>query len=128
MTVAQNRAGRFRRGLRSNPLLFPLDAAGWPGRLMGTPSFGSTAPQTACWSWRGVFDNAPAAVTAAARRLRYSTLECSVPAPTLHSCARCGVREPFGRAHAIAFGAIWTALALYVIALARSARAPVTEE
>ena len=28
------------------------------------------------------------------------------------------------RAHAIAFGAIWTALALYVLALVRHARAP----
>ena len=34
--------------------------------------------------------------------------------------------EPFTRAHAIAFGAIWTALALYVLALVRHARASVT--
>jgi len=34
--------------------------------------------------------------------------------------------EPFTSAHAIAFGAIWTALALYVLALVRHARASVT--
>ena len=32
--------------------------------------------------------------------------------------------EPFTRAHAVAFAAIWTALALYVVALLRSPRLP----
>ena len=34
--------------------------------------------------------------------------------------------EPFTTAHAIAFGAIWAALGLYVLALVRHARAAVT--
>jgi chloramphenicol-sensitive protein RarD len=34
--------------------------------------------------------------------------------------------EPFTNAHAIAFAAIWGALALYVLALIRHARATVT--
>jgi chloramphenicol-sensitive protein RarD len=33
--------------------------------------------------------------------------------------------EPFTSAHAIAFGAIWAALALYVLAIVRHARASV---
>jgi chloramphenicol-sensitive protein RarD len=32
--------------------------------------------------------------------------------------------EPFTRAHAIAFAAIWTALALYVTALVKAPRLP----
>jgi chloramphenicol-sensitive protein RarD len=34
--------------------------------------------------------------------------------------------EPFTTAHAIAFGAIWTALGLYVLAIVRHSRATVT--
>ena len=33
--------------------------------------------------------------------------------------------EPFTRAHAVAFGAIWAALGLYVLAIVRHARADV---
>jgi chloramphenicol-sensitive protein RarD len=36
--------------------------------------------------------------------------------------------EPFTRANAIAFGAIWTALALYVTALLRAPRLPQAPE
>ena len=46
-------------------------------------------------------------------------------APTLQFlCAVWLYGEPFSRAHAIAFGAIWTALALYVIALIAKPTAP----
>jgi chloramphenicol-sensitive protein RarD len=34
--------------------------------------------------------------------------------------------EPFTRSHAVAFGSIWLALALYVIAILHHARASVT--
>jgi chloramphenicol-sensitive protein RarD len=66
--------------------------------------------------------------TAAARRLPYSTLGMlQFIAPTFQFLiAVLLYGEPFTRAHAIAFGAIWTALALYVLALVRHARASVT--
>lgn len=65
--------------------------------------------------------------TAAARRLRYSSLGMlQFLAPTLQFLiAVLLYGEPFTTAHAIAFAAIWTALALYVLALVRDARAVV---
>ena len=68
--------------------------------------------------------------TAAARRLRYSTLGMlQFIAPTLQFLLAVLVYgERFGVAHAIAFGAIWTALALYLFALAREPRAPTPPE
>ena len=62
--------------------------------------------------------------TAAARRLPYSTLGMlQFLAPTLQLiCAVMLYNEPFTKAHAIAFTAIWIALALYVTALVREAR------
>ena len=66
--------------------------------------------------------------TAAARRLRYSTLGMlQFLAPTLQFLIAVSVYgEPFTTRTCIAFGAIWTALALYVVALVRHARASVT--
>ena len=66
--------------------------------------------------------------TAAARRLPYSTLGMlQFLAPTLQFLlAVLLYGEPFTSAHAIAFAAIWAALALYVLALVRHARASVT--
>ena len=66
--------------------------------------------------------------TAAARRLPYSTLGMlQFLAPTLQFLlAVLFYDELFTLAHAIAFGAIWIALALYVGALARRARVEVT--
>ncbi|WP_114227111.1 MULTISPECIES: EamA family transporter RarD [Sphingomonas] len=63
--------------------------------------------------------------TAAARRLRYSTLGIlQFVAPTLQFLlAVFAYGEPFTRSHAIAFAAIWTAAALYLISSLRSARA-----
>ena len=64
--------------------------------------------------------------TAAAKRLPYSTLGMlQFLAPTLQFLIAVLVYgEPFTRAHAIAFAAIWAALALYVAALVRSPRLP----
>jgi len=63
--------------------------------------------------------------TAAARRLPYSTLGMlQFLAPTLQFlCAVWLYGEAFGQAHAIAFGAIWAALGLYMFELIRAPRA-----
>lgn len=62
--------------------------------------------------------------TAAAKRLPYSTLGMlQFLAPTLQFLVAVGLYgEDFTVAHAIAFGSIWTALGLYVIALLRDRR------
>jgi len=109
-------------------LLFPL-AIGWLAwRLAsGEPSFGSTGTETGLLILAGVVSTTPLLLfTAAARRLPYSTLGMlQFLAPTLQFlCAVWLYGEPFGRAHAIAFGAIWTALALYMLALIRTPRPP----
>ncbi len=64
--------------------------------------------------------------TAAARRLPYSTLGMlQFLAPTLQFLiAVLLYGEAFTLAHAIAFGAIWTALAFYVTSLLRRPRLP----
>jgi chloramphenicol-sensitive protein RarD len=64
--------------------------------------------------------------TAAARRLPYSTLGMlQFIAPTLQFLLAVLVYgEQFTLAHAIAFAAIWSALALYVAALIRAPRLP----
>ena len=111
-------------------LLFPLALLwlGW-GLLAGAPSFGSTGTESALLALAGIISTTPLLLfTAAARRLRYSTLGMlQFLAPTLQFLLAVWLYgEAFTTAHAIAFGAIWTALALYVIALAREARAAVT--
>ena len=60
--------------------------------------------------------------TAAARRLRYSTLGMlQFIAPTLQFACAVGLYgERFTSAHAIAFGSIWLALILYVVAIVRA--------
>ena len=108
-------------------LLFPL-AIGWLAwRLAaGAPSFGTTGSQTALLVAAGIVSTTPLLLfTAAARRLPYSTLGMlQFLAPTLQFlCAVWLYGEPFGRAHAIAFGAIWAALALYLFELIRAPRA-----
>ena len=107
-------------------LLFPL-AIGWLAWRLATgePSFGANGTETALLVLAGVVSTTPLLLfTAAARRLPYSTLGMlQFLAPTLQFlCAVWLYGEPFGRAHAIAFGAIWTALALYVLALIRVPR------
>ena len=66
--------------------------------------------------------------TGAARRLRYSTLGMlQFIAPTLQFLiAVLMYGEAFTTAHAVAFGAIWLALGLYVAGLTRDSRASVT--
>ena len=66
--------------------------------------------------------------TAAARQLPYSTLGMlQFLAPTMQFLLAVLIYgEPFTRAHAIAFAAIWGALGLYVLALVRHARASPT--
>ena len=109
-------------------LLFPL-AIGWLAwRLAtGAPSFGTTGGETALLIAAGVVSTTPLLLfTLAARRLQYSTLGMlQFLAPTLQFlCAVWLYGEPFGRAHAIAFGAIWIALALYMFVLIRAPRLP----
>ena len=111
-------------------LLLPLALLwlGW-GFAAGLPVFGSTTGETTLLLLAGVVTTVPLILfTAAARRLRYSTLGMlQFIAPTLQFlCAVLLYGEAFTTAHAIAFGSIWLALALYVIALARQARAAVT--
>jgi chloramphenicol-sensitive protein RarD len=62
--------------------------------------------------------------TAAARRLAYSTVGMlQFIAPTLQFLLAVAIYdEPFTRAHAIAFGCIWTALMLYLGAMIRDRR------
>ena len=68
--------------------------------------------------------------TAAARRLAYSTVGMlQFIAPTLQFALAVTIYdEPFTRAHGIAFGAIWTALFLYVTALVRDLRSRARQE
>jgi chloramphenicol-sensitive protein RarD len=108
-------------------LLFPL-AIGWLAwRLaVGIPVLGATGNETALLVAAGVVSTTPLLLfTAAARRLPYSTLGMlQFLAPTLQFlCAVWLYGEAFTRAHAIAFGAIWTALLLYVFELIRAPRA-----
>ena len=113
-----------------NGLLFPA-ALIWLlwGVAAGDPSFGSTTNQAVLLALAGVVSTTPLLLfTGAARRLRYSTLGMlQFIAPTAQFLiAVLLYGEAFTVAHAIAFGAIWVALILYVIALARHARASVT--
>lgn len=107
-------------------LLAPLALLwlGW-GLAAGLPAFGTTSTEGALLALAGIISTTPLLLfTAAARRLRYSSLGMlQFLAPTLQFLlAVFAYGEPFTTAHAIAFGAIWTALALYVIGLARAPR------
>lgn len=111
-------------------LLLPV-AAAWLaiGALSGAPSFGSTTSETVLLVLAGIVSTTPLLLfTGAARRLRYSTLGMlQFIAPTLQFLiAVLLYGEAFTTAHAIAFGSIWIALALYLTALVRDARAAVT--
>ena len=111
-------------------LILPLALAwlGW-GLAQGLPVFGTTDVETTLLLLAGVATTVPLILfTAAARRLRYSTLGMlQFIAPTLQFLIAVVIYgEAFTSWHAVAFGSIWLALALYVIALARNARAAVT--
>jgi len=113
-------------------LLFPLAVAWFAWRLAaGVPMFGPTQQDHALLLVAGIVSTTPLLLfTAAARRLQYSTLGMlQFLAPTLQFLiAVLLYDEPFTRAHAIAFVAIWTALALYVVALLRAPRLPQAPE
>jgi chloramphenicol-sensitive protein RarD len=112
-------------------LLFPL-ALLWLGwRLAaGAPILGSSSLDTSLLLVAGIVSTTPLLLfTAAARRLQYSTLGMlQFIAPTLQFLIGVWYGEPFTRAHAIAFTAIWIALILYVTALIRSPRLPQAPE
>ena len=108
-------------------ILFPI-ALGWLalGLGAGRPILGSSSAETWLLVLAGIVSTTPLLLfTAAARRLRYSTLGMlQFVAPTLQFLIAVVLySEQFTRAHAIAFGAIWTALALYVTSLVRDFRA-----
>ena len=92
------------------------------GISAGQPTLGATTHDTILLIASGLVTATPLLLfTAAARRLPYSTLGMlQFLAPTLQFLLDVAVYgEAFTTAHAIAFGAIWTALALYVWALVR---------
>ncbi len=106
-------------------LLFPI-ALGWLllGGADGRP-MGPGGQVTLLLMAAGVVSTVPLlCFTAAARRLAYSTVGMlQFIAPTLQFLLAVAVYdEPFTRSHAIAFGCIWTALALYVSAMIRDLR------
>jgi len=109
-------------------LLFPFALVWLAWRTAaGAPSFGSTQIETGLLVLAGIVSTTPLLLfTAAARKLAYSTLGMlQFIAPTLQFLiAVLLYHEPFRAAHAIAFAAIWTALALYVTALLRAPRLP----
>ena len=113
-------------------LLFPL-ALIWLGwrTAAGAPTFGSNATTGWLLLLAGIVSTTPLLLfTAAARKLAYSTLGMlQFIAPTLQFLIAVVLYgEPFTRAHAVAFVAIWTALALYVTALIRAPRLPQAPE
>ena len=111
-------------------LLFPI-ALGWLllGGAIGQP-MGAGGSETALLMAAGVISTVPLlCFTAAARRLAYSTVGMlQFLAPTLQFLLAVAVYdEPFTTAHGIAFGCIWTALALYVSSMIRDMRAKARE-
>jgi chloramphenicol-sensitive protein RarD len=109
-------------------LLFPFAALWLAARTwIGAPAFGHTHVETGLLVLSGIASTLPLLLfTAAARKLAYSTLGMlQFIAPTLQFLiAVLLYGEPFTSAHAVAFAAIWAALALYVTVLVRSPRLP----
>jgi len=110
-------------------LLAPLSLAWLVFSLAaGNPSFGISTNDTLLLALAGLVTATPLLLfTAAARRLRLSTLGMlQFLAPTFQFVIAVFVYgEPFTRAHAIAFAAIWSALAIYVSAMLHNARVSV---
>ncbi len=97
----------------------------------GGEAWAATEGENALLLLAGIATTTPLLLfTAAARRLPYSTLGMlQFLAPTLQFLiAVLLYGEPFTLAHAIAFAAIWIALALYVTALIRAPRMPQAPE
>ena len=87
---------------------------------------GTNATEAWLLGMAGIVSTTPLLLfTAAARRLRYSTLGMlQFVAPTLQFLLAVVLYdEAFTTVHAIAFGAIWTALLLYTTSLVRDLRA-----
>jgi chloramphenicol-sensitive protein RarD len=108
-------------------ILFPI-ALIWLaiGAAAGQPVLGTNSTEAWLLVLAGIVSTTPLLLfTAAARRLRYSTLGMlQFLAPTLQFLLAVAIYdEVFTTAHAIAFGAIWTALALYSASLLRDLRA-----
>jgi chloramphenicol-sensitive protein RarD len=92
----------------------------------GDSVFGPTGTDTSLLLLAGVATTVPLIFfTAAARRLRYSTLGMlQFLAPSLQFLLAVAIYgERFTTAHAVAFGSIWLALVLYVTAILRDRRA-----
>ncbi len=105
-------------------VLFPV-ALLWLLLAGQAPVLGATPELSALLVFSGIASTVPLLFfTAAARRLRYSTLGIlQFIAPTLQFVVAVFLYgEPFTTAHAIAFGAIWTAASLYLISSLHSAR------
>jgi len=107
-------------------VLLPV-AAGWLMLTSGgsAPVWGTNTTELLLLIGTGIVSTLPLLLfTAAARRLRYSTLGIlQFIAPTLQFLVAVFLYgEPFTTAHAIAFAAIWTAAVLYLISSWRSAR------
>ncbi|MES2903575.1 MAG: EamA family transporter RarD [Pseudomonadota bacterium] len=108
-------------------LLFPV-ALGWLliGGATDRPMFDHDGTINAYLVAAGIVSTIPLlCFTAAARRLPYSTVGMlQFLAPTLQFLLAVGLYgEHFSTAHAIAFGAIWVALALYASSLLSERRA-----
>jgi chloramphenicol-sensitive protein RarD len=108
-------------------ILFPLALFWLVWRSsQGIAVFGGSEMLTALLLLAGIVSTTPLLLfTAAAKRLQYSTLGMlQFIAPTLQFLIAVIYGEHVGLAHAIAFPAIWLALALYVSALVRAPRLP----
>ncbi len=106
--------------------MFPL-AILWlvVGGLAGQPVLGTSSMETSLLLAAGVVSTVPLLLfTGAARRLRYSTIGMlQFIAPSLQFALAVAIYgEPLGLAKTITFVTIWTALALYVAALAHQSR------
>jgi chloramphenicol-sensitive protein RarD len=108
-------------------ILFPLAIAWLAWRhSTGAAVMGTNDAQTGLLLLAGVVSTTPLLLfTAAAKRLRYSTLGMlQFLAPTLQFAIAVLYGERITWAHVAAFPAIWLALALYVTALLRAPRLP----
>jgi chloramphenicol-sensitive protein RarD len=109
-------------------ILFPIALLWLAWRhSMGAAVMGSNETMTLLLLLAGIVSTTPLLLfTAAAKRLQYSTLGMlQFVAPTLQFLVAVLLYgERFTLAHAIAFPAIWIALAVYVAALLRSPRLP----
>lgn len=95
------------------------------GGAAGRPFLGPDGVENGLLMAAGLVSTVPLlCFTAAARRLRYSTVGMlQFIAPTLQFFLAVAIyHEPFSAAHGVAFACIWTAMILYVTALMRQRR------